>query len=323
MVSLLTAGIISVGSFAAVLGAVAVAISRIEWMIEGTFGIVADTLGSVNNLMKFLKHPEREVKLKTVIHNIGKVELRNVSFRYPGRDEDALKNVSLIIEPGETIAIVGANGAGKTTLVRVLSGIYLPGEGEVLHNGVSTKDVLAKTLFSRISAVFQNYQKYKLDLRDNVELGDPDKPGDPDKLRSAFDKADLFIDGASFPKGLDTMLSAEFDGVELSGGQWQRVALTRGYYREHELIMLDEPTAAIDPIEESRIYNKFADLSRGKTSIIITHRMGLAKIADRILVLDRGEINDQGTHEELMEHGGLYAQMWQSQSMWYEQGAQS
>ncbi|MBQ8953229.1 MAG: ATP-binding cassette domain-containing protein, partial [Clostridia bacterium] len=189
-------------------------------------------------------------------------------FRYPGADSEAVRRVSLAINPGETVAIVAEKGAGKTTLVRLITGLYLPAEGRVLIGGQDTKTIDLPSAAARSSAVFQKYAQYKLTLGENVRasgLGEA-----PRDAAAPLRDAGLPADSACFPEGEKTMLSREFDGVDLSGGQWQRVAIARGLYRVHGLIVLDEPTAAIDPLEETRVYRQFAALSRGKTAVIVT-----------------------------------------------------
>ena len=168
--------------------------------------------------------------------------------------------MNLTIKPGETIAIVGQNGAGKSTLVKLLVGLYLPTEGVVEIGGADSRKISPESIYKGTTGVFQKYQRYKLTLQENVWISDLEAQ-DQTHLETAVKKADLELDQETFPQGYDTMLSREFDGVDLSGGQWQRVALARGFYRRHDLIVLDEPTAAIDPLEETRIYQKFAELS--------------------------------------------------------------
>ncbi|WP_291580433.1 ATP-binding cassette domain-containing protein [Clostridium sp. UBA6640] len=225
------------------------------------------------------------------------------------------------VKAGETIAIVGENGAGKTTLVKLMTGIYLPTEGGVKIGGIDTSKISPKFLYSGISGVFQKYQRYKITLKENITISSM-KESEDEKLKAdletAVSKSDLIIDEEKFPNGYETMLSREFDGVDLSGGQWQRISIARGFYRDHNMIVLDEPTAAIDPVEETKIYKKFAEMSEGKTSIIVTHRLGSAKIANRIIVMDDGKIAEIGNHEELMEKKGKYAQMYEAQSKWYD-----
>jgi ATP-binding cassette subfamily B protein len=179
----------------------------------------------------------------------------------------------------------------------------------------------AKSLFGMTSAVFQKFQKYQMTLKENVNIsgngdsGNSDNSGD---ITGALERADVDAGGASFPDGIDTMLSREFEGVDLSGGEWQRVAIARGLYRNHDVIALDEPTAAIDPLEESRVYRRFAHISRGKTAIIVTHRLGSVKIADRVIVMDSGKIVGSDTHDGLLQTCGLYRDMWTAQAQWYE-----
>ncbi|MCL2057877.1 MAG: ABC transporter ATP-binding protein/permease [Oscillospiraceae bacterium] len=306
-------GEISVGSFAAVFSALGTLCMIIEEIVVRHLGNIAKDVGKVQNLVRFLKMPARRGSDEYVDRS-GDIVLENVSFRYPGAAEDAVKGVSLTIRSGETLAIVGENGAGKTTLMRLICGIYLPAPGgRVLAGDKDLSTVEPGRAYADTSAVFQRVQRYQMTLHDNIDIG-----GLGGDVTGSLHKADLApTDASLFPDGLDTMLSREFDGVDLSGGQWQRVSIARGLHRPSVLILLDEPTAAIDPIEEARTYERFAELSKDQTSIIVTHRMGSVKIADRILVLDAGRIDDIGTHDELMQKGGLYATMWQSQAQWY------
>ena len=168
----------------------------------------------------------------------------------------------------------------------------------------------------KISGVFQNYQKYKMTLEDNIIISafNDQKPG---KIDQILEKVDIDINGGDYPKGTDTVLSTAFGGTDISGGQWQRVAIARGMYKEHEIIVLDEPTAAIDPLEEYALYNRFRAMAKDKTAILVTHRMGSCKIAVRIVVMDEGQIVEEGTHEELMNRNGKYKEMYAAQAQWY------
>ena len=304
-------GEITVGSFAAVFSSMGLLCSIIEEIVVRHMGNMAKDLGKVQNLIRFMEMPVRGGSMDPINHGT-EIELRHVSFKYPGADGNAIENVSIKIMPGETLAIVGENGAGKTTLVRLICGLFTPDEGQVLIDGKSTADIAPERLYENTSAVFQRVQHYQMTLRDNVDISGVDG-----NITASLGKADLDISSAQFPQGAETMLSREFDGIDLSGGQWQRVAIARGLHRTSDVILLDEPTAAIDPIEEARTYERFMDISKGKTSIIVTHRMGSVKIADRILVMDKGRTADIGTHSELMTKEGLYAQMWDAQAKWY------
>lgn len=309
---------ISVGAFAAVFASIDGMFSIMREVICMHIGKMTQNIGTVRNFIRFLGLPERQGE-DIKINAYDGVVLKNVSFRYPGAKSDSLTDISFELKKGETIAVVGENGAGKTTFVKLLMGLYLPTKGITEVGGVDISKVSQSSVYNGISAVFQKFQKYKMNLDENIRISNTQDQSNSksDGLQSAVLKADLDVEKGSFPDGFDTMLSKEFDGVDLSGGQWQRVAIARGFYRAHGMIVLDEPTAAIDPIEETKIYNKFADISKGKTSVIVTHRLGSARIADRIVVLDKGKIIGIGTHDELMNAGGKYAEMFDAQAKWY------
>lgn len=314
LISSLLAGDISVGSFAAVFASLNLMFSLMEEILVRHFGMLSKTMGTVRNFIRYLDLEER--KGKAIAAGAANIVVKNASFTYPGASSPSLKRINLEVRRGETLAIVGQNGAGKSTLVRLLTGIYLPDEGEVLVHGVSTKELAPEGLFQGVSAVFQKFQRYQMTLRDNVMIGDLNSQSTKD-FEDAVAKANLDLGQGAFPAGENTMLSREFDGVDLSGGQWQRVAIARGFFRSHSLIVLDEPTAAIDPLEETRIYRQFEELSRDKTAILITHRLGSTRMADRIVVMDEGEIVAVGTHAGLMEAGGLYQELYAAQAQWY------
>jgi len=329
------AGEITVGAFAAVYGALGMIFSIMQQVINLHISEMNKNIGKVANFVKMLDMPEQTGVWGKPDFALG-VVAEDISFTYPGRDEAAVKDVSLKIEEGETIAIVGENGAGKSTLVRLLTGVYQPSRGKVMVGGLCTCETASTSVFKGISGVFQKYQRYKMTLAENVSISDikvglckqetelKNQIGSDlynlDAVTTALTEAEAGLD---IP--LDTMLSPEFDGIDLSGGQWQRLAIARGLYRANGFIVLDEPTSAIDPIEETRIYKKFQQLakpSRGdgldKIAIVVTHRLGSTKLADRIIVMDGGKIVDAGTHDELVSHPGKYAEMWSAQAKWYE-----
>ncbi len=266
-------------------------------------GSMAKNFGAAQNYVRFMELPDRGGIKMTADASQG-IVMENVSFSYPNAAAKSIDNVSITINPGETIAVVGENGAGKSTLVRLLIGMYKPSEGRVIIRGMDTAKTDSPSLFAGLSGVFQKYQRYMITLEENVNISEMGRDSSVD---SALADAGVSVDGETFPNGLETMLSREFDGIDLSGGQWQRIAIARGLYRIHEIVVLDEPTAAIDPLEESRIYRQFMEISKDKTAIIVTHRLGSVKEADRVIVMDKGRILAAAPHRELMRSCTLYS----------------
>jgi ATP-binding cassette subfamily B protein len=307
------AGDISIGAFAAVLAALSQIFSIMDEIVSSRLRDSSEHLGAVINYYRLMEMEEAGGEDGEADFTKG-IEASGISFTYPGRDEPAVREVTLSIKANETIAIVGENGAGKSTLVRLLTGIYSPNGGIVKIGGLDTQKTHPSAIFRSISGVFQRYQRYKMTLAENVAISSTANPPNADNINAALTASEFNEDTAN----LDTMLSPEFDGIDLSGGQWQRLAIARGLYRTNNFIVLDEPTASIDPIEEERIYNQFRHLSKGKCAIVVTHRLGSAKLADRIVVMDNGKINDIGSHDELLAKNGKYADMWKAQAAWYD-----
>lgn len=316
LVSSLLKGHITVAMFAAVFAS----ITTMHAMCDDTayhFLTTFDGMSTVQNFLALLDVDVEEKENKEMNYNKG-VKFDHVSFSYIGSDKLALDDVSFEIKPKETIAVVGINGSGKSTFSKLLLGLYTPTSGSVKIGGVDTKDVDRDSCTKGMSAVFQKFQKYKMSLADNVCIGDCQNSGDKKLFDDSLRQAGVAIDQSKLTDGVDTMLSRDFDGVELSGGQWQRIAIARGLFRNRDIIVLDEPTSAIDPIEESRLYEEFADISKDKTSIMITHRIASSKIADRIFVMNEGKLVESGTQEELMNQNGLYRQLFDAQRQWYQ-----
>jgi ATP-binding cassette, subfamily B, bacterial len=335
LVRFVLAGRVSPGLFGAVYFAMDAIFKWFEELFD-RLGFAFENAAFGGNYLAFLASPERAGGHAPLARDRG-VALRQVSFRYPGADANALENVTLSLRPGESVALVGENGAGKSTLVRLIAGLYHPDSGAVHIGGADLRAAADETRFEGLAAVFQHYQRYRMTLLDNVRVGAPTfgaptlgaPPAEPaagateaserERATAALIQAGFYDrQGARSGINLDTMLAREFGGVDLSGGEWQRVAIARGLYRPHDMIILDEPTAAIDPLEEDRVYRAFLETARDKTAIIVTHRLGLARIADRILVLERGRIVQDGRHAELIAAPGPYARMFRAQAAWYE-----
>ncbi|MCB5910051.1 ABC transporter ATP-binding protein [Streptomyces pinistramenti] len=238
-----------------------------------------------------------------------KIEIRSVSHRYAGKDHNALSDVSLTLRRGEVTALVGFNGSGKSTLSKLASGLYLPTAGQVLWDGVPTGDADPQALWQQVALVPQDYAHWPLTVRENITLGQPSPRGDT-AVHEACEAAgaDEVVD--KLGAGLDTLLAREWlNGEELSGGQWQRIALGRAFFREAGLLVLDEPTANLDPRAEYRIFQRLRDLARDRAVLLVTHRITNVAVADRIVVLDEGKVVQEGTYQELAQQPGLFQQL--------------
>ena len=242
----------------------------------------------------------------------------DVGFRYPGSDRWAVRHVSFALGPGERIALVGENGAGKTTLVKLLARLYDPSEGRILLDGVDLREYDVDSLRRNIGVIFQDFVKYDFLVRDNIAVGDIAQREDEPAIQAAAERslADAVV--RRLEHGMEQMLGRRFEGgVSLSGGEWQKVALARAYLRDAQLLILDEPTAALDARAEYEVFLRFSELTRGRMAVLISHRFSTVRMADRILVLQGGELVEEGTHESLVERGGLYAELFQLQAAGY------
>ena len=247
------------------------------------------------------------------------IHLENVSFNYAHSQRSVLKNINLTIEPGEVVAIVGANGAGKTTLIKLLCRLYQPTMGTITLDGVDLGDYSMTELRRQISVLFQDYIHYQLTVKENIWLGDIEVEPDSERIWAAAHKAGAHPTIDRLPHGLDTRLGNWFEqGEELSIGQWQKIALARTFLRDARLVILDEPTSALDPQAEAEVFARFRQLVRGRTAIIISHRLSTIKMVDRILVLSDGQLAESGSHEELMQQQGLYARLFTTQAQHYQ-----
>lgn len=302
---------ISVGMFSAIFSSIDEMYILMEDAIVSRLGNYAMNYGKIKNYFNFMNLDEENKNGSCVIS--GNLSLENVTFSYPNSNTNALDNISLVLNEGEKIAIVGENGSGKTTLAKLLTGLYTPTSGSIKWNGHTTDEIC----FDDISQVFQNFQKYKMTLFDNIWISESNKETNNEKITESLKDAGITIDLETYPNGIETMLSKEFDGVDISGGQWQKMAIARGFYRDSKFVVLDEPTSAIDPVEEEAIYKRFQKLIINKTAVIITHRLGAVRFADKILVMNKGKVIGFGTHDYLLENNEEYKNMWFSQAEHY------
>lgn len=251
------------------------------------------------------------------------IKLENVSFRYPKAEKDTLRHINLTIHPGEKLAIVGLNGAGKTTLVRLVCGFLDPTEGRVLLNGEDIRRYDRRAYYELFSAVFQDFSVLEASVAENV--AQRVEGIDTGRVMACLDQAGLTEKVMSLPKGVATAIGRQVfeDGVELSGGQTQRLMLARALYKDGPILVLDEPTAALDPIAEEDIYRKYSGMTGGKTSLFISHRLASTRFCDRILFLEQGRIAEEGTHSELLSRGGGYAKLFDVQSQYYREGGEN
>lgn len=313
------AGSLTLGAFTAALNAMA----GIGRALNDCSRHVAFLLGNARAMdfyMDFMKLKTRTDTGETDSLSYFDIAFENVSFRYPGTEREILKNVTFYVKEGERIAFVGENGAGKSTIIKLLCGLYEPTAGTVTIGGVPVRELSPALRTRMLSVVFQDFQSYQLTLRENVAFGNLARLSDDGRLLQALE----FADGeglAGLEKGLDRNLGKlTEDGQDLSKGEWQRVAMARAFVSDAKYVVLDEPTASLDPLAESHMYENFARIFRNRGTILISHRLASARMADRILVLDGGRIVQAGSHEELMGRQGLYRTMFLAQSSFYKSG---
>lgn len=247
------------------------------------------------------------------------IRFEGVGFRYPDQSRFALRNIDLLIPPGQTLALVGPNGAGKSTFIKLLAGLYEPSEGRILLDGHDLRSFPRDELRRRLSVVFQDFNQYQLSARENVGFGSPANVDDSARVREAVADGGAAELVAELPAGIDTQLGRWFHGgVDLSGGQWQRIALARAFMRrESDILVLDEPTAALDIDAEGEVFERVRELARGRTLVLISHRFANVRMADRVVVLEQTGVVEDGSHDELMAHDGVYAQMFRKQARGY------
>lgn len=289
---------------------------------------ILDCISDINNQSLYLtdyidfmfESEEKEKGIREIPKDrTYEIEFKNVSFKYPNSERYIMKNLSLKIKKGQRLAIVGVNGAGKTTFIKLLTRLYEPTDGEILINGINIKEFKKKDYFKLFSVVFQEINIFAFSVKNNIALV-PEENIDKDRVSKAIDEAGMTEKINSLSKGIETSLLKVIDdeGIELSGGQNQRLALARALYKDGEIVVLDEPTAALDALAEYDIYTKFNEMIGEKTAIYISHRLSSTKFCDVIAFFEDGEIKEYGTHEELLNKNGRYSEMFNVQSSYYQ-----
>ncbi len=382
MVPLTASGALSVGIFISLCTAIYDLVNLMGWEMTSAVSQIAKFKEYMKDLTAFAALPERNTEqgstvpegtmpegkvpegagaaaqeLEERIPEFERLELKNVTFHYPGSEANILNGFSMVLEKGRHYAIVGENGAGKSTLIKLLTGFYRDYQGEILYNGVEMRKFSQKEWFRIFSCVFQDFARYYLSVEENIALGNialgntalgnaalgsggmeppaakPEQikgngqeeesrwtvtPQMSERMRQVAQKLGIHEAISSLKYGYATRLGKlDEDSADLSGGQWQRIAMGRALMNDAPVLLLDEPTAALDPLSESALYEKFGEISRGRTTIFISHRLGSTKLSDHIYVLKDGRAAEQGTHEELLEKQGVYAAMYETQQSWY------
>ncbi|MHC1695225.1 MAG: ABC transporter ATP-binding protein [Eubacteriales bacterium] len=314
-------GELSIGMFIGLVGATFSLVQMVSWELAYITSEIANNKEYLKDLSAFSALSEQSGALDLPEKggmDFERLEFRGVSFKYPGTEKYILRDCSFVMEKDNHYAFVGVNGAGKTTITKLLTGLYPEYEGDILINGLSLRDYSFAQLKAMFSVVYQDFAKYYISMRDNITLGDIHGVSDESIAQST---ALIGLDEAigKLKDGINTSLGKiKEDGVDLSGGEWQRVAIARALVSSAPIRILDEPTAALDPVAESGIYELFGKISGEKTTIFITHRLGAARLADIIFVIDEGRVAERGTHVELVEKGGLYSEMYEAQRSWYK-----
>ena len=318
-------GNLTLGDYVVLTGAAASFQGNLEGLLTLIQNIFED-LPMLRDLHSFLERAEKthtqagtETFPQPLQHG---VEIRNLRFRYPEATDDVLQDINLDVRPGEIVSIVGVNGAGKSTLIKLLLGLYQPDDGTIRYDGTQVAAIAPEQIALNCAAVFQDFARFRRPVREELNPGPPNFHINDETLRRVINAIGLEERFQTLPRGLDTFLDPslgkEGEGAELSGGEWQKVALARALVRNPQVLVLDEPTAALDPQAEVDLYQHFVELAAGRMTFLISHRIGSARLADRILVLDAGRIVEDGTHEALLARDGLYAQFFRAQAHWYQ-----
>jgi ATP-binding cassette, subfamily B, bacterial len=311
----------SIGEFYYLTNAIVQASSNLQQVFSTASGI-ADQALFLTDLLAFFEmkptvnaNPDGALIPRPIRRGF---EFRNVSFAYPGTTRRVLSDFNFTLAPGERIALIGENGQGKTTVVKLITRLYDPTEGQILLDGIDLRDYKLEDLHHEIGVIFQDFMRYEMTARENISVGRVESEHSQAEIEDAAHKSLAESVIAKLPGGYDQMLGRRFEsGVELSGGEWQRVALARAYLRDAQLLVLDEPTAALDARSELEVFERFAELTTGKMALLISHRFSTVRMADRIVVLEGGKLVEEGTHPQLIALGGRYASMFEMQAASY------
>jgi ATP-binding cassette subfamily B protein len=314
-------GALSIGKLTFLAGGIAGASAGIQAVFT-TFSGIADQALFMTDLVDFfevqptiLSKPGALVAPRPIRQGI---EFKNVSFSYPGNRRKILSGINMRIDPQERIALVGENGQGKTTVVKLLTRLYDPTEGQILLDGIDLREYNLEDLWKEIGVIFQDFVHYEMTASENIGVGRIEEGDNSFRIRAAAMKTFAEKVIQKLPNGYDQILGRRFEGgVDLSGGEWQKIALARAYMRDAQLLVLDEPTAALDARAENEVFQRFAELTQGKMALLISHRFSTVRMADRILVIEKGGIAEQGHHDQLVKSGGLYAEMFELQAASY------
>lgn len=304
-------------------GAALIAVRMVAGRVQQVFGGVSNLFESSHFLHDFFafldRRPDPRDELGDPVSGpFSELRAEHLGFRYPGTDRDVLRDVSLTIRAGEVVALVGENGSGKTTLAKLLAGMFEPSSGRVLWDDRDVRELDREGMRDQVGVIFQDFVRYQLSARENIGFGRVQWLDDTDRIEEAARQADAYKYLAALPAGFETGLGKEFEGgVDLSGGQWQRVALARAFFRDAGFLVLDEPTASLDARSEYELFERVSHLAAGRSVLLISHRFSTVKGADRILVIHEGELIEQGTHDELMEAAGRYAELFELQARSY------
>jgi ATP-binding cassette, subfamily B, bacterial len=314
-------GQLSVGTMTFLAGALAGASTNIQNMFS-TFSSIADQALFFTDLLQFFEFRPKVISKPNALPAPRPIrsgfEFHNVSFTYPGTERNVLDGLSFRLEPGVRMALIGENGQGKTTIVKLLARLYDPTGGTILLDGVDLREYDIEDLCKEIGVIFQDFMHYDLTAAENIAVGRIEEKSNRQRIEAAAAKslADQVID--RLPMKYDQMLGRKFEGgVDLSGGEWQKLAIARAYLRDAQVLVLDEPTAALDARSEFEVFQNFAELTEGKMALLISHRFSTVRMSDRILVLENGRIAEDGSHDRLMELGGRYSEMFELQAMSY------